>query len=404
MLRTGALEAVSISWFAPHGVESDRSLARGHQSNDGQAVGTPGSRRNHRLRLQPGWTKGIQISLQYEHAECAALLLSSAEDVALPLEDTATAVEQASLVQGPLLDFAPSKTVKNDPTLLHLPLLLMRMPTPLKVSVVSFLSRTFDCRASPLSLGTRSLVRALEKWTGGLSADTHLDAVKDVVLTLGFYAPTVMRCRQQRQPHEEHHQQPKMAQDTQTEHGEEGDASEASESALGVKSIDIIIPGADLVRLVTAGKVHEAAKDAPAGQIRDRRKRAGAPYRDPHVEAKRRRLGGDKDEEGWAWRQRVDTSEQPGGLPQPFTDALAQYVLQHLALDMFHPAVRISKVACGGFVLSEGRVKIFDLPPSAGADHGILDAKQQRATWDVLDVLLERSRVEAPGEKLWGKV
>lgn len=160
---------------------------------------------------------------------------------------------------------------------------------------------------------------------------------------------------------------------------------------MGLKSIDLIIPGADLVRLVTAGKVREAAEDASAGQTQDTHKRAGAHGRDQHVEAKRRRLGGDKDEEGWTWRQRSDTSDDFGSAPQPFTDALAQYVLQHLALDMFHPAVRITKVACGGFVLSEGRIKIFGLPSSARA-------------WGVLDVLLEKSRVETPWEKLRGKV
>lgn len=403
MSKAGALETVTISWLAPHEPEADPSLARPDQSSDGQAAETPRLGTSTRLRLLPVRTKGIQISMQYEHAECEALLLPSSEDVAHPLEDVMAAVERVPLASDPLINFAPGKLLKNDPNFLHLPLLLMRMPAHLKASVFSFLSHTFDCRVSSLNLGTRSLVRALEKWTGGMSAETHLDAVKDVVLTLGFYYPTVMRCQQQRQPHKEQHQPRDMGQNTQMDYREEDDAAGASESALGVKSIDIIIPGANLVRFVTAGKAHEVAKDASAGQTRGRRKRAGAQDRDTHAEAKRRRLGGDKDEEGWTWRQRPDTSENPGSSRQPFTDALAQYVLQHLALDMFHPAVRISKVACGGFVLSEGRVKFFGLPPGAGADHGIPDAKQ-RAAWGVLDVLLEKSRVETPGETLRGEM
>lgn len=413
MSRAGALEAVSISWVKPDGLvgsrpgqkqqqdgpELDTSPARGNLDDD-QAGDTPGLSTGTGLRVPPGRTNGIQISLQYEHAECAALLLPSVDNGADPVQDMAAAVDQVPPAPGSLLDFAPSRPVENDPAFLHLPLLLMRMPSPLKAAIIGFLSRTFDCRVSPLSLGTRSLVRALEKWTGELGAETRADSAKDVVLTLGFYTPSVMQCRRRRQQQQQ--QQQDMIQDEQMRL-EEDDVSEASEAALGVKSIDVIIPNADLVRLVTAGKACGAAKDAPSSQIRDRRKRAGAPCRDAYIEAKRRKLGGDKDEEGWTWRQRPATSEDSSSPPQPFIDALAQYVLQHLALDMFHPAVRISKVACAGFVLSEGRVKIFGVPPSVDADRRIPDAKQ-KATWGVLNVLLEKARVEPPSERLRGKM
>lgn len=419
MSRAGALEAVSISWVKPDelvgsrsgqeqqqdGPELDTSPARGNLDDD-QAGDTPGLGTGTGLRVPPGRTNGIQISLQYEHAECAALLLPSVDDGADLVQDMAAAVDQAPPAPGSLLDFAPSRPVENDQAFLHLPLLLMRMPSPLKAAIIGFLSRTFDCRVSPLSLGTRSLVRALEKWTGELGAETRAESAKDVVLTLGFCTPSVMQCRRRRQPqqqqYQQQHQQQDMIQDEQTGL-EEDDASEASEAALGVKSIDVIIPNADLVRLATAGKACGAAKDAPSSQIRDRRKRAGAPCRDAYIEAKRRKLGGDKDEEGWAWRQRHATSENSGSPPQPFTDALAQYVLQHLALDMFHPAVRISKVACAGFVLSEGRVKIFGVPPSVDADRRVPDATQ-KATWGALDVLLEKARVEPPSERSRGKM
>lgn len=415
MSRAGTLEAVSISWVKPDGLvgsragqkqqqdgpELDTSPTRGNLDDD-QAGDTPGLGTRTGLRVPPGRTNGIQISLQYEYAECAALLLPPVDDGADPVQDMAAAVDQVPPAPGSLLDFAPSRPVENDPAFLHLPLLLMRMPSPLKAAIIGFLSRNFDCRVSPLNLGTRSLVRALEKWTGELGAETRVDSAKDVVLTLGFYAPTVMQCRRRRQPQQQQHQQQDMVQDEQTGL-EEGDVSDASEAAFGVKSIDVIIPNADLVRLVTAGKACGAAKDAPSSQIRDRRKRTGAPCRDAYIEAKRRKLGGDKDEEGWTWRQRPGTSEDSGRLPQPFTDALAQYVLQHLALDMFHPAVRISKVACAGFVLSEGRVKIFGVSPSVDADRRIPDA-EQKATWGVLNVLQEKARVEPPSERLRGKM
>lgn len=43
-----------------------------------------------------------------------------------------------------------------------------------------------------------------------------------------------------------------------------------------------------------------------------------------------------------------------------FSDKLAAYVDKHLALDMKHPDVRVVRIACGGFTLGEGKVKISD--------------------------------------------
>lgn len=101
---------------------------------------------------------------------------------------------------------------------------------------------------------------------------------------------------------------------------------------------------------------------------------------------RRRRLGGGRDEEGWAWRQtspqhhhhhsthqddetsNTNNDNNDNGIetiPQPFTDALATYLDHHLALDIFHPGVRVLRVVCDAFALSEGRVKIFHPPPTA---------------------------------------
>lgn len=418
MSRTGALEAVAISWITldslvgPYpgrnqhqdGRERDHTPVGG-DSGDGQAGDVSGSSASTGARASPGKARGLQISLQYEHAECAALLLPSTKDAATS-EDVAAAVGQATSAANPLLNFAVGTPDQKGPAFLHLPLLLLRMPAPLKAAIIGFLSRTFDCRVSSLSLGTRSLVRALETWTGEHGPQTNVNSAKDVVLTLGFYHPTVMQCRWWRRQ-EQQHQRQDMAQVKKTD-GLEDDTPEALETALGLKSIDVIIPSADLQRFITTGRAYEVGKDAPANRARDKRKRADTESRDPYIGAKRRRLGGDKDEEGWTWRRWPATSEHSGGRfdsrpPQPFTEALARYVQQHLALDMFHPAVRISKIACGGFVLSEGRVKIFGMPPSLGVDNGIPDTKQ-RAIWGVLDGLLEKACVKPPDEELRGKV
>ncbi|KAG6353837.1 hypothetical protein INS49_005318 [Diaporthe citri] len=412
MSRTGALETVAIAWVTLDGLigpcpgrnqqqdgrERDPTLDGG-DSGDDQTGDVSGSSTSTGAWASPGKTRGLQISLQYEHAECAALLLPSIQDAATSGN---VAADHAPSAPDPLLNLAVGRPDEKDPAFLHLPLLLLRMPAPLKAAIISFLNRTFDCRVSSLSLGTQSLVRALETWTGELGPETNLNSARDVVLTLGFHPSTVMQCRRRRRQQEQHQQQD-IVQIKQTTGYD--DAPEASETASGLKSIDVIVPSADLLRFITAGKAYEMEKYAPPDQARDKRRRAGAECRDPYIEAKRRRFGGDKDEEGWTWRRWPAMSEHSGsrfdsGPPQPFIEALAQYVQQHLALDMFHPAVRISKIACGGFVLSEGRVKIFAMPPSVD---GIPDAKQ-RATWGVLGGLLEKARVKPPDEKPRGVV
>lgn len=422
MARAGALESVAIAWVMldrlvgpfpgpfpgqqrePDAPERDPTPAGGGSGGD-QAGDVPGSSTSAGMRGMSGKTKGLQISLQYEHAECAALLLPSAEDTAAS-EEVGAAVNQVLSAADPPLNFAKGRPEQNGAVFLHLPLLLLRMPAPLKAAIIGFLGRTFDCRASSLSLGTRSLVRALETWICELGPETIVNTTKDVVLTLGFYTPTVMQCRRRGQLQRQR-QQHGVTQDKQMG-GDEDDATEAPETALGVKSIDIIVPSADLLRFIAAGKACEVGKHAPPDQVWDKRKRARAGFEDPFIEAKRRKLGGHKDEEGWTWRRWPATSKQSGnrsdaGLPQPFIESLAQYVLQHLALDMFHPAVRISRVACEGFVLSEGRVKIFGTPPSADGDQGIPHPKQT-AAWEILAGLVERARVKLPDEKLGGKM
>lgn len=382
MRRAGALEAVAIGW-----VRLESLLGRyvgGDDEESGPVSRVPGGDEEDRSGLSaagsPGKGRGLQISLRYEKAECAALLLPPVKS------QTGGLRAQPEPAATSLFNLGSGLHEENDPDFLHLPLLLLRMPAPLKTVIVDFLSRTFDCRISSLSLGTRSMVRALERWIGDSGAPTKGQFAKDVVLTLGFYGPTVTQSQRQ--------QKEVAGRDQVT--GLVEDPGRTQDTLVGIKTIDVIIPYADLRRFLRAGRAYEAKQHDASAQTQDKQKqRPGA--KDQHDDGpnKRRRLGGDKDEEGWTWRQWPSTSEQERETvrPQPFTEALAQYVRKHLALDMFHPAIRITKVACGGFALSEGRVKVFGVPPTSEGDGGLSDTKQ-RAVWGVLEGLLERAQLK----------
>jgi len=202
--------------------------------------------------------KALRLSLQYENALSIALLLPSIE------ED------------------------QGNGAFIHLPLLLLRMPTPLKTVIADFLSNTFDCRISPLRLRNSDLVKTWEVWIQEAGLPTSGLLAKDAVLTLGFRLPESKKPTDQ-----------------------DGSKTEVDGSdGTGIKSIDIIIPAHDLRQFLRAGKALD----------------------------------------------RGDATEHP------FTDALAHYLKQHLAMDISHPGVRVARVASGGFVLSEGRLKMFASP------------------------------------------
>lgn len=422
MRRAGALETVAMGWVRLEALvgsyvgdqeeeeqqqqQKQRQQQQQHADGAGDVSGVSldsggGSAGS------PGKRRALQIVLQYENAECAALLLPALRPTAAPTRVDAPSEEQEQQEAGPRTDasagastslfgFAASRPGggdQDDADFLRLPLVLLRMPAPLRTVLLDFISRTFDCRVSSLSLGTRTLVGALERWMGDSGVPTRGPLAKDVVLSLGFYGPTVTR--QQRLPQKE------AAPTAEADGGDEAGRARAQDSALGVKSIDAIIPNQDLRRFVRVGSGSATSRNAA---------KAGAGHaRDVFGHAKRRRLGGDKDEESWTWRRwDVDGStKQPGTdqadvRPQPFTEALAQYVRENLALDMFHPAVRVTKIACGGFVLSEGRVKIFGVVPRGDEDVG-MSATAQRALWAVLEALLERAQLKLPENTLSGK-
>ncbi|KAF3766699.1 hypothetical protein M406DRAFT_337650 [Cryphonectria parasitica EP155] len=329
MRRAGALEVVAMGW-----VRLENLVGRYVGSEGG---GTP-----------PGRRRALQISMQYENTECAALLL-------------------------PTLQARPAAGVgrpgEEDHDFLHLPLLLLRMPGPLKTVIIDFVSRTFDCRISSLSLGTRSLVGALERWISHAEKSATDRSTRDVSLTLGFYAPAVAQLHQG--------QRDEGKGQDQTE-GNEAEDGPPPATPLGIKSIDVIIPHTDLRRFLRVGRASEAERAEAVGQAAGKQHASGSvDVLDTFGSVRRKRLGGGKDEESWAWRS------WDSGLGQPFTEALGRYVWKHLALDMFHPAVRVTKIACEGFVLSESRVKIF-------VDDALSDTKQ-RAVWAVVGGLLDRA-------------
>lgn len=68
----------------------------------------------------------------------------------------------------------------------------------------------------------------------------------------------------------------------------------------------------------------------------------------------------------------------------PFMAALKSYIRAHLALDLSHEKVKIVKIACGAFVLGEGRLKLTQ-PPSGENEEG----GQYRATRQLLNGLVD---------------
>ncbi|KAL5352224.1 hypothetical protein ACLOAV_002171 [Pseudogymnoascus australis] len=170
--RAGALQRVSMrplrspsAWDAVHAAELDDTAVLDEEEG--------------------GW--GVIIEIVYEKANYTAILL----------RDISASSNTNSANEGG--EFA------------HLPLLLTRLPPPLRTTLLDFLATRFDTRASPLHLSSSFLKGALGGYIDALIAGGGdvKGAVGDVVVSLAF--PT-------------------------------GDVGEGGE----LKSIDITIPRADL--------------------------------------------------------------------------------------------------------------------------------------------------------------
>lgn len=306
--KAGSLESVALRWVRMGDILSQEHQDRRSPSHDLSSNAPLDS-----AGLGPYATKkAIWIDIQYENAECTGMLLpnlSSEDDRDLPNQTWAASGGQ----------IVPEH-------FLQLPLLLLRMPAPLKTIVIEWLCSAFDCRISSLTLGTRSLVSILETWLRDAVFPSRGVAGKDVVLTLGFSLPQL---------------QESTAEDEEPE-----------KVSVGVRSLDITIAASDVQRFIKAGEAmaHEPNQTGPTPWTGDAKTRKW--------------LSGNNDDDGWAWKQpqrqpQNQNQETDGDAPQPFVDAVARYLDRHLALNLFHPSVRVQKVATPGFVLTESRVKVF---------------------------------------------
>ncbi|KAI6087633.1 kinetochore complex Sim4 subunit Fta1-domain-containing protein [Hypoxylon rubiginosum] len=351
--RTGALEAVVWRW-----VDAARILGRERQGRSVELGGQDDSEDRERGEEEDGKKKKrvLCIELRYENARFSAMLMPDFADGEDPVASGAArapwAWQQDSNGNGEDVDRG---------VFLHLPLVIFRMPAPLKSVLISFLSNTFDCRISPLALGTRTLVSSWEAWL----SDSRQAVSKDVLFTLGFHI----------EPPESESKDPKHD-------GGEGPALKPGpQQQQGLKTIDIAIPAAEVHRFLRVG---EAQTAAPTNK---RKPGAATVLSEQQQSRRRRKLAGGKDEEGWAWRGDAEREEEKETIEQPFTEALAAYTWHHLGLDMFHPGVRVQRVACDAFALSEGRLKVF---APAGGDNG--------AVWRLVRDLARRAR----GNSGWG--
>lgn len=341
--RAGALEKVDIRWVGVADVLHISREDAEHLLGSRHVEGGDGTKK-----------AALHISLRYEMTSCTALMFPP---LASDGEQTAAGRPTRFSVSagGEHDDEMDWEDSVNPAHFLSLPLLLLRMPVPLKAVVSDFLSAAFDCRVSPMRLGTRSLVRSWESWIRLAGLPSRGPLAKDMVLSLGFCVPPASNA---------------------------APVPPEQDRDLGLKSVDAIIPAAELHRFVAAGK-----RLAATGNQRT----ASAAWGWEGDVRKRRRLAGRLYEEGWEWRapsSDADSGEPPDG--QPFTEALACYLKEHLALDLFHPGVRVVKVACGGFVMSETRLKVFTPTSSGETEAGSL--AQTGAVWELLAGLVEKAQ------------
>ncbi|KAF2245777.1 hypothetical protein BU26DRAFT_607954 [Trematosphaeria pertusa] len=187
--------------------------------------------------LAPEQARGIQVSLEYETQSYNALLLRDPRVASSPDGFTA------------------------------LPLLLVKMPAPVRDIFLNYLRTSFDAHVAPLRLPSAFIAASLETFFRHLSASTSTQSIQDVI----------------RQLHVQ--------------------LSFPNATAL-LRHVDITIAGRDVRGFVTRGDAGRGVQE------------------------------------------------------KPFTAALSSYLRRHLALDMSHPKVHISRISCGSFVLGTDRLKL----------------------------------------------
>ncbi|KAM0250694.1 hypothetical protein ACHAQJ_008528 [Trichoderma viride] len=326
MGQVGPLKAVTFRWFQATDVLGDKTSEHWTELSDEQK-------------------QGLWIELRHENAAYVALLLPG----------FSRSQNGPSTSAAPLWNMGfdkPGIGEADGSQFLRLPLLLLRMPQPLKAVIGEWLSTTFDCRVTKLNLGTRTLVTVLEGWiqeTGLPRADS------DLVLTLAFNAPVTDTGRTAVLG---------LGGDLDEDDDEDDEAAEP-----GIRTMEISISASDLRRFLRAGKALQKSKQTASNTASS----IASWERD---DRERRRLAGPHMDDGWGW---LKNKEGPG---YPLMEALANHLNHHMALNLFHPGVRVIQVSCGGFVLSQSRIKIVK---SGGVTDDL-----SRAAWMFVTLLGER--------------
>ncbi len=221
--------------------------------------------------------------------------------------------------QAILLCDPQSVTAENDDGFSHLPLLLTRMPNTLRTTFLDYLASNFDTRISQMKLPANFLPTALERFFTDLVVDKDRLQRSEIIKSIV---------------------------------GDVQITFKFSESVTPLlKTFDFDIPKADLPLFLSAGQKLLAKSQSAA------------------VTAGRKRK-----------RNSIESGKHEHG---PFHTALSSYLTSHMALDLSHPGITISKIACGAFVLgAEGKMKLFSPAPEARADdeeEGALASSAEKA-------------------------
>lgn len=322
--QVGPLRTVKVQWIDARSVLGEAT----HFPGDG----------NTWAELPDEEKRGLWIHIRHENAAYNGLLMPGADG--LSPESTA-----------PLWQMHPDqKEVEgsNRRHFMHLPLLLLKMPAPLKAVITEWLATTFDCRVSRLALGTKTITTIWEDWIRTVGVPSK---GSDFVITLGFNVPL-----------------PDPDRSGAVNGNDDGDTdnTKAASTTSGLRSVDVMIQPKDLSKFLRAGKA-----------LKPRKQTAAAAWEtDPR---ERRRLAGPNDDNGWAWRSEKESPSQP------FIEALAAYLEHHLALNLFHPSVRVDQISCGGFTLGQSRIKMVQ--------QGELTEPLSQAAWMFMTRLGNRIRV-----------
>jgi hypothetical protein len=277
------------------------------------------------ILVRAGTLQSVQWRLLPSEAAFDADETAFADDTITALPSTGSVISIVYEKSDYTAIFLPSQSrhesTAADEQFKSFPLLLTRLPTTLRETLLTFLSSTFDTRASSLKLTSPFLISTLEKHISTLvspSADETINAaqssallkrsLKDIVVTLSF--PTTV----------------------------------------SLKAVDITISKEDLWKFLIRG----------------------------------RKLAQTPGMQGTEW---------------PFMLAVKHYIKGHLALDISHEDIRVSRIACGAFVLgSEGKAKLFTPSLLAGEELGLtVQGKALREMVESLVGLAEVTRLSAGG-------